>query len=360
MKHADLKVLFAAVTGSSLALAMAVAPVAAASSSPVKTQQLSTQVQMMPPDEMPPTGVLRYAGKDRYRTSESVRGVFYEAAERIVVASGANFPDALVGAAIAGKELSPMVITDPNRWRCDGCANGMSNVIIMGGESVISKAVENQLRAVTKPGSIKRYAGKNRFDTAAKAMRATYPGTQDTVIIANGTNFPDALAASAPAGFHEYPMLLSQSDRLPSETAGALAQFKPSLVYLIGGKSVLSESLETQIRNAAGQGVNIERIAGPDRFVTAERVAYEFYTPQRPQIVIANGTQFPDALVGSALATRYYSPILLTQKNVLPNPTRKALINLQPGSIGIVGGVGVVSQKVATDLDLYDVDPYSW
>lgn len=49
--------------------------------------------------------------------------------------------------------------------------------------------------------STRRIAGANRYETAAEIAQDTYPGGCDTVVLANGENYPDALSASPLAVF---------------------------------------------------------------------------------------------------------------------------------------------------------------
>lgn len=59
--------------------------------------------------------VQRYAGTDRYETAVAVNQAFTQTAPtgRILLASGANFPDALGGAVLAGATGSPLYLTHP-------------------------------------------------------------------------------------------------------------------------------------------------------------------------------------------------------------------------------------------------------
>ncbi|MFP3470980.1 cell wall-binding repeat-containing protein, partial [Micrococcus sp. SIMBA_144] len=64
--------------------------------------------------------------------------------------------------------------------------------------------------------------------------------------------------------------------------------------------------------------------------------------------VVSNGINFPDALSIASYAAKQGYPILLTQQNKLPAITETALVEFE--SSIIVGGKGVVSEKVAGQL----------
>src|SRR5207237_4977657 len=54
--------------------------------------------------------------------------------------------------------------------------------------------------------TVTRYAGQDRYDTAAKIATGNFT-TADTVVLATGENFPDALAGTYLAGVNSAPIL---------------------------------------------------------------------------------------------------------------------------------------------------------
>lgn len=145
----------------------------------------------------------RIAGADRYDTSLAIAKKFFGASPaKRYVASGINFPDALAGGALAGKEKVPLILV-PNNPAHVNVSFGKSGVtIVLGGRSVISDAV---YRAT---GASKRYAGNSRYATAKAILDEGYSGAT-MVIYASGVNFPDALAAVPAAAVKGIPLFLS-------------------------------------------------------------------------------------------------------------------------------------------------------
>ena len=68
-------------------------------------------------------------------------------------------------------------------------------------------------------------------------------------------------------------------------------------------------------------------------------------------VYIATGENFPDALGAAAAAGAVGAPVLLVAQNSVPAPTLSELNRLQPETIYIVGGTGVVSDAVKTVLE---------
>ncbi|HET6873860.1 MAG TPA: cell wall-binding repeat-containing protein [Acidimicrobiales bacterium] len=100
----------------------------------------------------------------------------------------------------------------------------------------------------------------------------------------------------------------------------------------------------------ATAGVTSQRLAGSDRYGTAQTVATRAFPSGATTVVLTSGTDFPDALVASYLAGRLHGPTLLTDRDVLPSATGSALQALKATSVVIVGGPAAVSKAVQTQL----------
>jgi len=99
------------------------------------------------------------------------------------------------------------------------------------------------------------------------------------------------------------------------------------------------------------------RVAGVDRYETAIKAAQRI--PARPgTVIVASGTAPADALAASSLAGAIGSateevrfvPVLLTPGNALDSRVADWIENAGVSHVYIVGGTGVVSDAVATEL----------
>lgn len=166
--------------------------------------------------------VVRIAGIDRYATNMAVNEYQFATHSTVIVATGANFADALaVGPAVSGKHL-PLVLTATSALSPSAKQQlvdmNVSNVVIVGGTGAVSSAVESAIKGMGI--SITRLAGTDRTQTAAAIATwetntvanggLAFTGVA-TVHIANGANFPDALAAGPVAGAAQNVILLSLS-----------------------------------------------------------------------------------------------------------------------------------------------------
>jgi len=186
----------------------------------------------------------RLAGDDRYATSAAISASHFQPGVPVAyVASGLNFPDALSGAPLAGLTDGPVLLTAPDGVP-DVVADELrrlapSRIVILGGTSVIGDSVEARLDALIS-GAPTRLAGDDRFATSVEISASQYEPGVPVVYIANGFNFPDALAGAPLAGLTGGPVLLTTYDGLPDVVERELVRLKPHRVVILGGRSVVN------------------------------------------------------------------------------------------------------------------------
>ncbi|MFE6995299.1 cell wall-binding repeat-containing protein [Microbacterium sp. NPDC057659] len=297
----------------------------------------------------------RQFGADRYETAARVseRAFPYSGIDGAFVVNGQNFPDALAAAAAAGTGDGPVLLTkattlaQPTADELQALQPGV--VVIAGGKAVVSDAVANKAGTYATQNSL-RLAGATRFGTAAEVSR--FWDTADTVYLANGQNFPDALAGAAAAGYKDSPVLLTKATTLPSETAAALKRLKPKKIVVLGGTGVVSTTVANKAKAATGVTTSLTRQAGADRYTTAVAISKAaFPTAGVPVVYVTNGKNFPDALAGAAAAAHLGGPVLLTDPAVAPASVINEIKRLKPQRIVVLGGPTVVSNKVVSQLN---------
>lgn len=199
------------------------------------------------------------------------------------------------------------------------------------------------------PSRVTRYAGADRYETAAAVSAASFSPGVPVAYVATGTNFPDALAAGAAAARHGGPVLLVTSNRLPSATAAELARLRPGVIKVVGGPAIVSDAVLDAMRPYAAGG-NMQRIFGANRYATAAAISANAFGPGVSAAYIATGSNFPDALAGVAAAGVSDGPILLAGVSGIPANTTDELARLRPGRIFVLGGSGALSDAVAAQL----------
>ncbi|MEI5584046.1 MULTISPECIES: cell wall-binding repeat-containing protein [unclassified Agromyces] len=194
--------------------------------------------------------VTRLAGADRYATAVAVSKSRYEPGIPVVyLASGATFPDALSGAPHAGLADGPILLTGatalPSVVVDELKRLRPEQVRVLGSAGVISSTVEAQLRQLGLY-FVDRYAGPTRYETSAVLSGTFEPGVS-VAYVANGANFPDALAAGPVAGITSGPVLLTPTDALPEAIAKELKRLRPARIVILGSPGAVSTTVETQI-----------------------------------------------------------------------------------------------------------------
>jgi len=294
----------------------------------------------------------RVAGRDRYTTAvEASKRGFPFGAPAVVIATGANWPDALGGSALAGVVGGPLLLTETSRLTPTVKAEirrlGASRAYILGGTASVSANTEREVRAVV--GAVSRLGGSDRYvaaqriaDEVVRLQGASFDGT---VLVATGGNYPDALAGSPVAAAEGRPIVLvdpvKRTYRLPSGTRRAV---------ILGGKASVATSVESSLRTRLGSGAVI-RLGGRDRYEAAAGIARWSIADAGLEwngLTMATGEKFPDALSGGVMAARVRSVVLLTRSSQISPATRTAL-QTNAGIIGrlhVVGGPASVSEGV--------------
>ncbi len=293
-------------------------------------------------------GAIRVAGADRFATAAAVSAnAMAPGVDTVYVATGLNYPDALAAAALAGRVGAPVLLVHPLVVPAATAAElarlQPRRIVVLGGAAVVSDAVFGALGASAAEGAI-RIAGANRYETAAAASQAAYPGGAPVAYLVSGRAFPDAVSAAPAAARDGGPVLLTDPLTLSGPTATELARLAPSRVVIVGGDAAVFPAAAAQV-GALLPSATIERLAGADRYATSAAVAATFAAGV-PVVYVATGANFPDALAGASAAGARGGPIVLTAGGTLPAPAASVLTYLLPRHAVIVGGTAVVSDAV--------------
>ncbi|WP_041276169.1 N-acetylmuramoyl-L-alanine amidase [Desulfosporosinus acidiphilus] len=296
-------------------------------------------------------GTTRIYGARQIDTAIKVSQAGWQHADTVLLANCDNFPDALVAAPLSHQLDAPILLTpvqgvDPYVMQ-EIKRLGAKKVILLGGVKALSNQVETDLENAGFPAP-ERIWGQDQFETAQKVAERV--GSKGQVILANGDQFPDALAISAYAGETETPILLTEAKTMPDSTKQELDKLQQNgdlNTIVVGGEAVISSSTLTDLKN-------VQRIAGNDRYETAADV-YDFAQNDLPATTtyVVTGENFPDALAAGALAAKQRAEIVMTQKTTLPGPTYSVLSRPteSPYSMVIVGGTAVISDQVTGMLE---------
>lgn len=193
--------------------------------------------------------VQRIAGANRYETAVEIsKTAFSSGAGMVFVAAGDAFADALPGGISASLGGGPVLLVEQDSVPAVTAAEiarlGPSEIVILGGESVVSTAVADTLRGTS---TVVRLAGPDRYATAVEISQRTFEFGAATVYVATGVSFADALVVGPVAANAPGPVLLVEPDRVPGVVAAELRRLAPSTVVILGGPAAVSGAAEGQL-----------------------------------------------------------------------------------------------------------------
>jgi len=278
---------------------------------------------------------LRLAGADRVGTAIQGSWATFDDGEAgaVVLARSDAFPDALAGTPLAAAHHGPLLLTDPATLD-DRVLDEISRVLpaggdvyLLGGNAALAPGIA---QALTTAGFRPvRLAGEDRFATAA-VIAENGLGSPNSVLLATGSNFPDALAAGAAAASQHAAVLLSAGTSMPAPTSSYLSRHGAQVVA-IGGP-------------AAAAAPGADKIVGSDRYDTARRVADRFF-PQATLLGIASGLNFPDALAGGAVLGNQGGALLLSPPDALAD-SAAAYLDGRAAAVLLFGGRAALQDTV--------------
>lgn len=153
--------------------------------------------------------------------------------------------------------------------------------------------------------AVTRAAGANRVDTSLQALSQVK--NHDTVVLATGSSFPDALVGGALAGAMKAGVVLTTNDTLEPAIVKQLQAQGTKTIQIVGGYGAISAAKEAALKAA---GFQVTRLAGSDRYETAKMVkaatrsALGLKGNAKAKVSCnATGSNFPDALACASAAS---------------------------------------------------------
>lgn len=295
--------------------------------------------------------VERVSGADRFMTSVAVsRAAFPDAGavDTVYVASGRTYPDSLSAGPIAALDGAPVLLTPMNSL-FEATVSELRRlkpreIIVIGGPGAVSTGVESLLRPLAP--TVSRIGGTDRYETSRQVAERGFPDGAETVYLATGRNFADAISGGALAASREAPILLvdTRQPHLDVATERTLSKLGAEKIVVIGGQGVLSSALAQEAR--AVTGADVKRLGGADRYETSAIVAAEFGAIA--EVMLATGTDFPDAISATSLAAARNVPILLTIPYCVSATTGTITKKSNVQKLTMIGGPGAVRGLVGS------------
>lgn len=96
-----------------------------------------------------------------------------------------------------------------------------------------------------------------------------------------------------------------------------------------------------------------QRVAGVNRYDTAVAFSQNTVQADRPITYVATGATYVDALIAAPASGFEHSPVLLVERDGIPQSVRDELGRLHPGHIVVMGGTDAISDAVYGGLSPY-------
>ncbi|MEG0249600.1 MAG: cell wall-binding repeat-containing protein [Peptostreptococcus sp.] len=192
--------------------------------------------------------VKRLAGKNRMDTAGEIarerytlnaKGRDLPMGDSYVGINAYNYADALVAGSLVG-QMRGEVLSYIYPY---SQSNPMPYYLVFGGTASIPSFDEYT----------QRIAGKNRFETSVESAKnfKTLTGKDlKTVILVDGTNYPDALAASTVAGKEDATIITTTPNNLYKESKKFIRNNGIEKVIIIGGEKSVSKYTESEINDS--------------------------------------------------------------------------------------------------------------
>ncbi|MBO3662026.1 cell wall-binding repeat-containing protein [Microbacterium stercoris] len=292
----------------------------------------------------------RIYGADRYATSVQVSRQYAAGPSVAYIASGSDYADALSAAPAAAKLGGPLLLTQPTQLpkvvSDELLRLKPKAIVVVGGTGAVSASVYSALAKIQP--NIRRDAGSDRYATSRVVNQKAFPGGSSIAYVATGTDFPDALSASAVAGSVGAPVILvnGKQTTVDAATVSLVSSLKVRQVRIAGGTASVSSGIQTQIAKQA----TVTRLAGADRYETSAAINGAAYSTA-PWVFFATGADFADALSGAALAGKLKRPLLVVRSNCIASKASDQLARWGSSLQTLIGGptllgTGVINHTV--------------
>ena len=256
------------------------------------------------------------------------------------------------------KTIAKLAHKHANQWKTVSFNLKTNRSVIKDKCTVCGKYVFSHTVAV----AVKRFAGSNRYDTAALISNQNKGGmykTNSTVIIATGMDFHDALIAVPLAKAYDAPLLLSSPDNITAQTKAELERLKAKKVIILNTGKALSRKVTSALSK-----YNPTIISGKTCFETAKKVAESLQskikentknkTTAPNSVFFTTNKNAADALSVSPIAAIKGAAILYVDPNkkTLDSNTLSYLSKVKKSvkNIYIVGGTVAIPKAVETSI----------
>lgn len=302
----------------------------------------------------------RVYGQHHFDTMSKVSQTGWSASENVVIATDANFWDALAANSLAGALKAPVLLTSKgslSRQTLDEIRRlGAKTAYVCGGPIAISSHVDDQIRSAGC--SVRRVYGQDQQGTSLKIAELVHSMRPVSgVIVATSRTFQDALSSAPYSYANGVPVLIcnSGSNVLSGDILSFVRSVKPSFAMIAGGPIAVSSSVEGQLSSS---GVStVERVYGQTEYETSNEIAKWCLSHGMAgsAVGVATGLTFYDALTGAGLCGTNNSVLVIAS-----NDNRVCLTDFISAHRQEITGGYVFGGSIAISDSVYRTLEHCW
>lgn len=302
----------------------------------------------------------RVYGQHHFDTMSKVSQTGWSASENVVIATDANFWDALAANSLAGALKAPVLLTSKgslSRQTLDEIRRlGAKTAYVCGGPIAISSHVDDQIRSAGC--SVRRVYGQDQQGTSLKIAELVHSMRPVSgVIVATSRTFQDALSSAPYSYANGVPVLIcnSGSNVLSGDILSFVRSVKPSFAMIAGGPIAVSSSVEGQLSSS---GVStVERVYGQTEYETSNEIAKWCLSHGMTgsAVGVATGLTFYDALTGAGLCGANNSVLVIAS-----NDNRVCLTDFISAHRQEITGGYVFGGSIAISDSVYRTLEHCW
>ena len=285
------------------------------------------------------------SGSDRYETSTKISKTGWTSgAKNVVIVNGneKNIVDGLSATPFASIKNAPVLLSNNGKLPSSTISElkrlNPTNVYVIGGTTSMPESVVKSIKNNTK-ATVTRIGGKSRYETSlAIAKQIDKIADINKVYISSGTGEVDALSIASVAGRDKAPILLTNVNKVDTNTYNFIKSENVKNAYFIGGEKKISNSVIKQIDKVVSADVSKNRVAGQNRKDTNAEVIEKFYTSSKLNgVVVAKDDVIVDALTVGSFAAKNDMPVVIA-KNSLSSAQKSALTGKKTEKVYQSGG----------------------
>ena len=217
----------------------------------------------------------------------------------------------------------------------------------------VCKGTKTEPIAKLKEVTLRRVFGDDRFTTALAIaetyMNETGQAKLNSIIVASGTNFPDALAGSYLAKVKNAPIIIWHDSRNAMIQSFIKQKVKSGgTIYILGGTSAVGDSIKKNMG-----AYKFVRLADSNRYGTNLRILNAVGI-KNEELLVCDATEAGKG-INALIASATGKPILLVAKGGLLEPQKTWLSQNKSKitKITIIGNANSVDTKVESQLKAY-------